>query len=230
VLVPVPLADPPLVLVPVPLPVEPEPPREPEPAGTLATGGVVRVLLGVTVLVGVTARTAGVKGAGWLTATATVEVGWGVARLGAVERWEAARRSGAVFNPGVAGAGVTAMIPSRDSADRVAGTSVAWPAAGLVSVAAPTANATPNATIVAANINSSIRPNGRLEYSAAGTRMPFATECSLKVDPAITRSQVTRGLSLEFIIPPIWSSMTAGHARAAGALFIRGGAQSPEVG
>jgi hypothetical protein len=195
VLVPVPLADPPLVLVPVPLPVEPEPPREPDdpPAGTLGAGVVVRVLLGVTVLVGVTARTAGVKGAGWLTATATVEVRWGVARPGAVERWEAAGRSGAVFKPGVAGAGVTAMIPSRDSGDRVTGASVAWPAAGLVSVAAPTANAIPNATIVAANINSSIRPDGRVEYSLAGARMPFATERSLKVDPAITRSQVTRG-------------------------------------
>jgi hypothetical protein len=195
VLVPVPLAEPPPLLVPVPLPVEPERLPEPDdpPAGTLATGVVVRVLLGVTVLAAGTGRTTGVKGAGWLTATMAGEVGCGVELLAAVERCGAARRSGGVFKPGVAGAGVTAMILSRDSAARVAGASVAWPATGLVSVAAPTANAIPKATIGAANINSSIRPDRPLACGAAGARMPLATERSLNVDPAITRSQVTRG-------------------------------------
>jgi hypothetical protein len=77
-------------------------------------------------------------------------------------------------------------------ADRVGATSFALMAAGLVAVAAPAANAIPNATIGAANINSRVRPDTPIAYGRAGARLPLATERPLNVDPAITRSPVIR--------------------------------------
>jgi hypothetical protein len=100
---------------------------------------------------------------------------------------------GATLNPGAAGAGATARIFRRACADRVEGTSLASVTAGLLTVAAPAANAIPNATIGAANIKRTVRPDTPIASGSVGALMPLAIKRSLNVGPAITRSPVTRG-------------------------------------
>ena len=153
--------------------------------GTLVTGGVVTAgvvgVLGTVTRGTVTGLTVGVTGAGLPTGSTAAG-----ADLGA-ERFGAARGLGGVFKAGVAGTGVTATILTWAAVDRVEGASCAWAwVADLVTV--PAANAIPNTTIGAARSRSSFRPDTPSAYGNLGPLMPLATNRSLIVDPAITRS------------------------------------------
>jgi hypothetical protein len=153
--------------------------------GTLVTGGVVTAgvvgVLGTVTRGTVTGLTVGVTGAGRPTGSTAAG-----ADLGA-ERFGAARGLGGVFKAGVAGTGVTATILTWAAVDRVEGASCAWGGVADL-VAAPAANAIPNATIGAANSSSSFRPDTPIAYGSLGALMPLAINRSLIVDPAITRS------------------------------------------